>query len=80
MCFEKLSPFPRMIVGAVLGILLGIFFGLLFGLLIAWITQQIATSSPFYNSPEEYSWPAFLGMGFGAIIGAILGAHCVRKS
>lgn len=77
MCFEKLSPFTKMLIGALLGVVLGILFGLLFGLLIAWISMCFSAfnTAGFMppNSPENYQMASFLGMGAGAIVGAILG-------
>lgn len=82
MCLEKASPFVRLLVCSLVGIVFGIIFGLLFGLLIGWISNHFATFPLFGGGPEqaaEYSIPAFLGMGFGAIIGAILGGLQANK-
>lgn len=76
MCMEKLSPLTRMFLGALLGVILGIIFGLAFGVLIVWITH--VTGMTIGGKPAEfdqvpYALGSFLGMGAGAMIGAILG-------
>lgn len=77
MCLEKLSPFSRMLIGALIGIVLGILFGLLFGLLIAWVSMSFETLSTAkaasLKAQNFYQMASFLGMGAGAIVGAILG-------
>ena len=65
---KNLSPFARMLLGAVGGISLGIALGLVFGLLINWIAIQVSPLGPGKEMPG-----AFLGMGAGAVIGSILG-------
>lgn len=81
MCLEKTSPFIRMLLGALLGIVLGICFGLLFGLLIGWIASQFASPGMLaHDGPlSDFGFPAFLGMGAGAAIGAILGGIYANK-
>lgn len=78
MCLAKFSPFTRMFLGALAGVVLGIIFGLLFGLLIALISQQFSARG-FDGPGSEYGLAAFLGMGFGAIVGSILGATSANK-
>ena len=81
MCLEKLPPFPRMIVSALGGTVVGIAFGLGFGLVIAFVTMQFGNGQIVSDVPfRSYEFPAFLGMGFGAIVGAVLGGtHANRK-
>lgn len=75
MCLEKLPPFGRIIVYAVLGVACGIAFGLVFSLVIAWISMQLHNPQLLDGPPiKDYGFASFLGMGFGAIIGAIVGA------
>lgn len=80
MCIEKLSPFGRVILHAFLGIASGIVFGLFFSVIIAWISGQL-NSVPNADGPVgNYGFSSFLGMGFGSIIGAIVGAvHGSKK-
>lgn len=81
MFYKKNSPFATMILGAISGIVLGIAFGLVFGVLIGYLAS-------FFSPPGRmmmdgplatYEFPAFLGMGAGAIIGAILGGLSFGK-
>lgn len=71
MNLERLSPFWRMVAGAIGGISLGILFGLLFSLVIAWIAQQFSIGD--VKEPMEYGIAVFFGMGAGAIVGGIMG-------
>lgn len=64
------------IMGGFIGSTAGIILGFVLGLLIWWIGQLIATVDPgngAYSVPPIAS-SGFLGMGFGAIIGAIFGS------
>lgn len=82
MCMEKLSPLTRMFLGALLGIILGIIFGLAFGTLIVWITHFMGMTiggEPAEFNQVPYALGSFLGMGAGAMIGAILGAVYSNK-
>ncbi|MEK7524229.1 MAG: hypothetical protein AAB588_04345 [Patescibacteria group bacterium] len=80
MCLEKASPFVRMIFGALGGALLGIFSGLFLGLLIAWLAGGIGSGMMGSRAMMGFYVPAkFLGMGAGAIVGAILGAIYANK-
>ncbi len=80
MCLEKASPFTRMIMGALGGTILGIAFGLGFSFLIAFIAKQFASPQMMINGPlVDYEVPSFLGMGFGAIVGAVLGGTHANK-
>ncbi|MEK9132568.1 MAG: hypothetical protein AAB606_02575 [Patescibacteria group bacterium] len=77
MCLEKFSPFSKMLLGALIGVVLGIVFGLLFGLLIAFVSMCFGSSSAIGALPPRpmdfYQMASFMGMGAGAIVGAILG-------
>lgn len=75
------SSFVRMSTGAMLGIALGVAGGLVFSIVIATISGFFASGMNGNGSagiPLEVA--TFLGMGAGAIIGAILGGvHYSRK-
>lgn len=75
-----------MVNGALGGALLGMAFGLLMALLMTWIAGTIGSQEvtgmmmgsaggPF----RSYNEAAFLGMAFGAIIGAVLGGTSANK-
>lgn len=75
MCLEKASPFVRMILGALGGAVIGIVSGLFLGILIAWLAGGVGTGMMGSRAMMEFYVPAkFMGMGAGAIVGAILGA------
>lgn len=64
-----------MVLGAILGSLLGIFSGLVLGLLIGFLSMFVnyASDGNVKDGPP-FQMIAFLGMGAGAVIGAIFGA------
>lgn len=71
-----------MVLGALGGALLGIFSGLLLGLLIAWLAQAVGPTVMMDGETINggiYAPAKFLGMGAGAIVGAILGAIYSNK-
>lgn len=71
---ERLNSFLRLLLGSVLGIILGIALGLGFSLIIAWISSHVQPIDPSMPPKENlYGIASFLGMGFGAVVGAILG-------
>lgn len=79
MCLEhlnKLSPFPRMVVYVVLGLLTGIIVGLGASLLIAFIARQF---EPAFARQEFYRGVSFMGMGLGALVGAMMGYGVYNK-
>jgi len=75
MFYQKYSPFTRMVIGTFLGCTLGIIFGLFFGFLIKTISLFLIPG--MFDGPHILA--PFLGMGFGAIIGSILGAIYSNK-
>ncbi|MEK7171348.1 MAG: hypothetical protein AAB739_00415 [Patescibacteria group bacterium] len=83
MCFEKFSPFTRMVLGALSGAAIGLMSGLLFGYIIGVIYLKliITTPSPDMGMMEmfPYGQSVFLGMSLGTIIGAILGGIYANK-
>jgi hypothetical protein len=80
MCFEKYSPFTRMVLGAISGALLGIFAGLVLSFLISFIsTFLMGDAGMMKDGPWQYGISSFFGMGAGAMIGAILGGVYANK-
>lgn len=80
MCFEKYSPFTRMILGALSGAVLGIIFGLFFGYIIGFVSYKLIDPAISKNAEiPPFMFAPFLGMDFGAIIGSILGAIYANK-
>lgn len=67
---QPLEKFVRMLFFAVIGIVCGVIIGFLVGLLIGWLSSLVATNS-YDIVPYEFS--SFLGMGFGALVGAVFG-------
>jgi hypothetical protein len=55
---------------ALISALVGLFSGLFLGLVI-WAITLLVSSSDFQMPPREVA--AFLGMGFGTVLGAIFG-------
>ncbi len=66
-----------MIVGTLTGAVLGLASGLLFALAIHYIVIQFGGEE--FNPATDAAFTAFLGMGFGTIIGSILGAVYSNK-
>lgn len=56
---------------ALAGALLGLVTGLVFGLLIQLITSFLPSFNEMGDGPHQIA--AFLGMGFGTLVGALLG-------
>ena len=89
MCFGKFlenRPFTRMITHSVMGILCGIVFGFLFALLIAFIANKVGVymtptdlNYARYGNVMPYDFATFVGMGLGAVVGAILGGVSANK-
>lgn len=70
----------KMIIYTLAGITLGIIFGLLFSLIIMHISSLFMTAQGYVKPPfADYGLATFFGMGFGAIIGAIIGAAHTNK-
>ena len=73
---QPIEKFGKMLIFAVIGVICGVVIGFLVGLLIGWLSSLVATNS-YDVVPYELS--SFLGMGFGAVIGAIFGGFFVYK-
>lgn len=69
--FHNNDPFIRMTAHALAGGFLGLVAGLLFGLLIQLITSFLPVFSMMEEGPHQIA--PFLGMGFGSLVGALLG-------
>lgn len=79
---EKMSPFSRMVLGALLGITLGIIFGFFFGVIIAFLARAAGNlGGPGMGGDDfiPYEVASFLGMGIGSIIGAVMGSTSANK-
>ena len=70
-----------MVVGAILGIVTGVTVGLATSLLIATIAGLFERNYGMMGGGTgmPYSMASFLGMGFGAVVGAILGGTAANK-
>jgi hypothetical protein len=66
-----------MLLGGVLGITIGIILGLGFSLIIAWIAGHIQPGNTESIPPVNIA--SFLGMGFGAVVGGIMGGVVFSK-
>ena len=64
----------KMLQNALLGVVLGILFGLFFGLIITAIANLVDCGAFVCKKAVPTQMGAFLGMGAGAIIGAIMGS------
>ncbi len=71
------NDFIHMITTSLLGALTGLFAGLMLGLLIQGITLVLPGSSMMEDGPQLIA--PFLGMGFGTLVGAILGGMLALK-
>lgn len=89
MCFGKFlenRPFTRMTAHSLMGAVSGMVFGFLFAMLIAFIANKVgvytAPAVPTYPTSTDvmpYNFAAFLGMGFGTLVGAIMGGVSANK-
>ncbi|MFA6089990.1 MAG: hypothetical protein WC755_09105 [Candidatus Woesearchaeota archaeon] len=73
----KLNFFAELVTFVVIGIFCGIILGFAFGNLIVFIVNHSIHSPDFSPLPVEIG--AFLGMGAGAILGAIFGGLTVHR-
>ena len=69
--FKKADPLTKLIHRSLISALVGLASGLGLGLIIWGITSALSSSPDFGLPPIEMA--AFLGMGAGTVIGAILG-------
>lgn len=65
------NPFVQMAMHAFAGALLGLVAGLVLGLVIQWISFFVLSGELAGDGPWQVA--PFLGMGFGSVIGALLG-------
>lgn len=74
---KNLHPFLKMLIGALAGAIIGIVFGLALSLIIVYINQSLYSGAEM--PPLDQGFGTFLGMGFGAVIGAILGGAVMNR-
>jgi len=71
----KTNPFLQTVYRGILGALIGVAAGLFLGVLIWFLNTaivEIFQEKNYYGAPA--STAAFMGMGFGAILGSIFGS------
>lgn len=75
--FNKTDPLIKIINKSLTGALAGLFSGLVFGLLI-WTLTSLLSDGSMAEPPIQLA--AFLGMGAGTAIGAVLGGVAGLKN
>jgi uncharacterized membrane protein len=76
--FHHKDPFIRMSAHALAGAALGLVAGLIFGLIIQYISVQFIPSE-LATDDGPWAVASFLGMGFGTLVGALMGGFSGLK-
>lgn len=75
MTMKENKMLVEVITGGFMGSIAGIILGLILGLLIWFIAGIVASADPqSFSTHPPVTAIAFLGMGFGAVIGAVFGS------